>query len=83
MIGLGCMRLSTVADRDDERSINVIHAALDSGATMLDTANSYCHDESDIGHNESHRMRLAIRRARALRLAHDEPGRRTNQCHQT
>jgi aryl-alcohol dehydrogenase-like predicted oxidoreductase/histidinol phosphatase-like enzyme len=52
MIGLGCMRLSTAADRDDDRSIAVIHAALDSGATLLDTANSYCHDETDVGHNE-------------------------------
>src|SRR5689334_5398628 len=52
MIGLGCMRLSTAADRDDERSIAVIHAALDAGATLLDTADAYCHNEHDVGHNE-------------------------------
>src|SRR5689334_23707797 len=52
MIGLGCMRLSTAADRDDGRSIAVIHAALDAGATLLDTADAYCHDERDVGHNE-------------------------------
>jgi aryl-alcohol dehydrogenase-like predicted oxidoreductase len=51
-IGLGCMRLSTAPDRDDARSIAVIHAALDAGATLLDTANVYCHDESELGHNE-------------------------------
>jgi aryl-alcohol dehydrogenase-like predicted oxidoreductase len=51
-IGLGCMRLSTVADRDDARSIAVIHAALDAGATLLDTADSYCHGDQDSGHNE-------------------------------
>ncbi len=52
MIGLGCMRLSTTADRDDERGIAVIHAALDAGAMLLDTADAYCLDERDTGHNE-------------------------------
>jgi aryl-alcohol dehydrogenase-like predicted oxidoreductase/histidinol phosphatase-like enzyme/predicted kinase len=51
-IGLGCMRLSTRADRDDERGVAVIRAALDAGATLLDTADSYCLDERDVGHNE-------------------------------
>jgi aryl-alcohol dehydrogenase-like predicted oxidoreductase len=51
-IGLGCMRLSTAADRDDARSIAVIHAALGAGATLLDTANAYCHDDTETGHNE-------------------------------
>lgn len=52
MIGLGCMRLSTDPDRDDGRAIAVIHAALDAGASLLDTSDAYCHDESDAGHNE-------------------------------
>jgi len=51
-IGLGCMRLSTATDRDDARSIAVIHAALDAGATLLDTSNAYCHDATETGHNE-------------------------------
>src|SRR5215204_2165213 len=51
-IGFGCMRLSTAADRDDARSVAVIHAALDAGATLLDTADAYCHDDQDFGHNE-------------------------------
>jgi aryl-alcohol dehydrogenase-like predicted oxidoreductase/predicted kinase len=51
-IGLGCMRLSTAPDRDDSRSIAVIHAALDAGATLLDTSNAYCHDATETGHNE-------------------------------
>jgi len=51
-IGLGCMRLSTAPDRDDARSIAVIHAALDAGATLLDTSNAYCHDATEAGHNE-------------------------------
>ena len=57
MIGLGCMRLSTDPERDDERGIAVIRAALDAGATLLDTADAYCLDESDLGHNE----RLIVR----------------------
>jgi aryl-alcohol dehydrogenase-like predicted oxidoreductase/adenylate kinase family enzyme len=52
MIGLGCMRLSTARDRDDQRAVAVIRAALDAGITLLDTADSYAHDESDRGHNE-------------------------------
>lgn len=52
MIGLGCMRLSTAPDRDEERAVDVIRAALDAGATLLDTADAYGHDERDRGHNE-------------------------------
>jgi aryl-alcohol dehydrogenase-like predicted oxidoreductase len=52
IVGLGCMRLSTAPDRDDSRSVAVIHAALDAGAILLDTAHSYCHDATEAGHNE-------------------------------
>jgi len=52
MIGLGCMRLSTATDRDEGQAVAVIHAALDAGATLLDTSDVYCHDETDVGHNE-------------------------------
>jgi aryl-alcohol dehydrogenase-like predicted oxidoreductase len=51
-IGLGCMRLSTAADRDEARAVAVIHAALNAGARLLDTSDAYCHDERDTGHNE-------------------------------
>lgn len=51
-VGLGCMRLSTRPDRDDERSIDVIRAALDAGATLLDTSDAYSLDASETGHNE-------------------------------
>jgi aryl-alcohol dehydrogenase-like predicted oxidoreductase/predicted kinase len=51
-IGLGCMRLSTDKDRDEDRAIDVIHAALDAGVTLLDTADAYGHDQRDVGHNE-------------------------------
>jgi len=52
MIAMGCMRLSTERDRDDARSIEVIHAALDAGVTFLDTADAYCLDAAEAGHNE-------------------------------
>jgi aryl-alcohol dehydrogenase-like predicted oxidoreductase/histidinol phosphatase-like enzyme len=51
-IGLGCMRLSARAMRDGDRAVSVIRIALDAGATLLDTADSYCLDERDVGHNE-------------------------------
>ena len=46
------MRLSTARDRDDTRAVDVLHAALDAGVTLLDTANAYCLDSADTGHNE-------------------------------
>ncbi len=46
------MRLSTARDRDDDRGVAVIRAALDAGVTLLDTAPTYAHDEADLGHNE-------------------------------
>jgi aryl-alcohol dehydrogenase-like predicted oxidoreductase len=51
-IGMGCMRLSTDTDRDEMRALDVLHAALDAGVTLLDTADAYCLDEPDVGHNE-------------------------------
>jgi aryl-alcohol dehydrogenase-like predicted oxidoreductase/histidinol phosphatase-like enzyme/predicted kinase len=46
------MRLSTGQDRDEARGIAVLHAALDSGIDFLDTADAYCWDQGEIGHNE-------------------------------
>jgi aryl-alcohol dehydrogenase-like predicted oxidoreductase/predicted kinase len=46
------MRLSTEQGRDDESSIKVLQAALDSGITLIDTANAYALDDGDIGQNE-------------------------------
>ena len=51
-LGMGCMRLSTATDRDEERAIAVIHAALDVGVRLFDTADAYARDASEIGHNE-------------------------------
>ncbi len=51
-MGMGCMRLSTERDRDEARSLAVLHAAFDAGITFLDTADAYCWDATEIGHNE-------------------------------
>ena len=51
-IGLGCMRLSTERDRDEARGIAVLHTAFDAGITFVDTADAYCWDDSERGHNE-------------------------------
>ena len=46
------MHLS-LQDRPPERqSIEVIRAALDAGVRLIDTADVYCLDDGDIGHNE-------------------------------
>lgn len=51
-IGLGGMPLS-LNDRPPEvQAIQVIHTALDQGVTLIDTADSYCQDETDKHHNE-------------------------------
>ena len=46
------MRLSTEPGRDDDRAIAVLHAALDAGVYFLDTADAYCLDDGERGHNE-------------------------------
>ena len=37
---------------DTERSVATIHAALDAGVTLIDTADAYHRDANDVGHNE-------------------------------
>jgi aryl-alcohol dehydrogenase-like predicted oxidoreductase/predicted kinase len=46
------MRLSTEPNRDETSAIAVLHAALDAGVTLLDTADAYCWDDAERGHNE-------------------------------
>ena len=46
------MRLSTAPDRNEAGALATIHAALDAGVTLLDTADAYCLDASEAGHNE-------------------------------
>jgi aryl-alcohol dehydrogenase-like predicted oxidoreductase len=51
-IGYGGMHLSIVDRPTESDAIRVIHAALDHGVTLFDTADVYCLDHTDIGHNE-------------------------------
>ena len=60
-VGLGCMRLSTDEDRDEERALATIAAAAASGVTVFDTAHAYGLGPEELGHNE----RLLVRALRA------------------
>lgn len=51
-IGLGGMPLSLSNRPPESQAIAVIHRALDLGVTFIDTADSYCKDESEKHHNE-------------------------------
>jgi aryl-alcohol dehydrogenase-like predicted oxidoreductase len=52
-IGLGAMPMSVRGHLPDEaQSIRTIHAALDAGVTLIDTADAYTPDHTDMGHNE-------------------------------
>jgi aryl-alcohol dehydrogenase-like predicted oxidoreductase len=51
-VGYGGMHLS-IQDRPPEAdALRVLGAVLDAGATLLDTADAYCLDEREVGHNE-------------------------------
>ena len=52
-IGLGAMPMSIEGRPDEARSIATIHAALDAGITLIDTADAYHLTATDDGHNES------------------------------
>ncbi|WP_350279628.1 aldo/keto reductase [Kribbella sp. HUAS MG21] len=52
-IGLGAMPMSIEGRPDEERSIATIHAALDAGINLIDTADAYHLTATDVGHNES------------------------------
>lgn len=51
-VGFGGMPLSIQGRPDESQAVRVIHAALDAGMTLVDTADVYCLDHEDIGHNE-------------------------------
>lgn len=52
-IGLGAMPMSIEGRPDHQRSIATIHAALDAGVTLVDTADAYHLHADEVGHNES------------------------------
>lgn len=52
-VGLGAMPFSVPSRQPDEnRSVRTVHAALDAGVTLVDTADAYTLDPGDPGHNE-------------------------------
>jgi aryl-alcohol dehydrogenase-like predicted oxidoreductase len=51
-IGLGLMPLSNEGRPDRERALQTVHAALDAGVTLLDTADAYALGHADFGHGE-------------------------------
>ncbi|MER7053982.1 aldo/keto reductase [Streptomyces sp. NPDC000351] len=51
-IGLGAMPLSIEHRPDETRAIATVHAALDAGVTLVDTADSYHWHADEAGHNE-------------------------------
>ncbi|GAA1693250.1 aldo/keto reductase [Nonomuraea maheshkhaliensis] len=52
-VGLGAMPLSIEHRPDEARAIATVHAALDAGVTLIDTADSYHWHAGETGHNES------------------------------
>ncbi|MEW1958071.1 aldo/keto reductase [Kineococcus sp. NPDC059986] len=51
-IGLGGMPLSIEGRPDTDRAVATVHAALDAGVTLIDTADAYHRDANEVGHNE-------------------------------
>ena len=51
-IGLGGMPMSIEGRPDEQRSVATIHAALDAGVTLIDTADAYHLHAGEVGHNE-------------------------------
>jgi aryl-alcohol dehydrogenase-like predicted oxidoreductase len=51
-IGLGGMPMSIEGRPGEDRSIRTIHAALDAGVTLIDTADAYHLNAGETGHNE-------------------------------
>jgi len=52
VVGYGGMPLSISGRPDEATAVRAVHAAMDAGMTLLDTANVYCLDNDDLGHNE-------------------------------
>lgn len=52
-VGLGGMPLSIEGRPDEDQALATIHAALDAGVTLIDTADAYHRHAADVGHNEA------------------------------
>lgn len=51
-IGLGAWQLSNVNRPSRAQAIELIHGALEAGVGLVDTADAYCRNENEFGHNE-------------------------------
>ncbi|MCB9697141.1 MAG: aldo/keto reductase [Alphaproteobacteria bacterium] len=51
-IGLGGMPMSIQGRPSEDQSLTTIDAALEAGVDLVDTADVYCLDDGDLGHNE-------------------------------
>jgi aryl-alcohol dehydrogenase-like predicted oxidoreductase len=51
-IGMGCMPLSVPSRPSESDGIKTIHAAYEQGVTLFDTADAYCLNSTETGHNE-------------------------------
>jgi len=51
-VGLGGMLLSISGRPPEDQGIAVIHAAIEAGVSLIDTADCYCLDQRDFNHNE-------------------------------
>jgi aryl-alcohol dehydrogenase-like predicted oxidoreductase len=67
-IGLGAMPLSIAGRPSEDEAAQVIRRFVELGGDFIDTANVYCLDDSDIGHNE----RLIAKTLKALGKRGDE-----------
>jgi aryl-alcohol dehydrogenase-like predicted oxidoreductase len=52
-IGLGGMPMSIEGRPEETRSVTAVHAALDAGVTLIDTADAYHMYAGEVGHNET------------------------------
>jgi aryl-alcohol dehydrogenase-like predicted oxidoreductase/predicted kinase len=59
------MRLSTDEERDEQRALGTVAAAVDAGMTVFDTAHAYGHGADEMGHNERLLARV-LREANAV-----------------
>ena len=52
-IGFGAMQLALEDRPEESQAIATVHAALDAGITLIDTADAYHYKADEVGHNES------------------------------
>lgn len=69
VIGFGGMPLSIQGRPSEEEGRRVLHAAIDAGMTFIDTADVYCYDDNDLGHNERLIASVARERKDDVRIA--------------